>query len=435
MKDIDILWFIEHIARELDVAVLASLIINKKYGLTVKIEQISNLKKIEKLYNPKIILLPYCYVATDGYIERIISIWPKSVFINLAWEQIFYNANKIYKLPRDYFARNCVYHHAWSKTRKKILKKLDIPDKNIFLNGQPAYKLYDEPYKKLFISRKNLAERYQLDTNKTWIFFPENYSWYFYSKETIQKIIQDGQGVKTISTLKNYCKDSFTIALEWLNQIAKRYEDTVEIILRPRPSFSQEYFLWQVQKLKPSLSKNIRVIKDFSIREWILASDIVISSFSTSLIEAAIAKKTLYILEPNPMPNELIAEWYKYVEKIKSLNGLFSILPASLPVGMAGRNNYLKLRTWARSNFYVKDDPIQGLADILAKIPEKQLPELKNTKSLFRQAQKKAFSILSKLKKATTTTDAYFKLDDDKIFESELKDKMIRYKNFIDKYL
>src|SRR3989338_5024237 len=434
MQNHSILWCIEHIARELDVAVLSGIILAKKYHKNVKFELLSRLDNLPDSYHPSVILLPYCYSINDGYIKKCFSKWPNSIFVNLAWEQIFYNANQTYKLPRDYFSRQCVYHHAWSKKRVNTLKSLKIPSKHIFLNGHPAYKLYDDPYKTLFISRRQLAEEFGLDQKKKWVFFPENYSWFFYSPDTIKKILKDGQNEQAVKTMQSFCEKSFEEVIRWLDRIVREGADDVEVILPPRPTFSLSYFKEKLHMMQSNISDRIHVLKTYTVREWILGSDIIVSSFSTTLIEAALAKKSIYMLQPYRLPSELWADWYKYIDTIKTYTE-FKLISASA----SKSGNYSVLNIWARKNFFHNSDPIYGLADIIGKLESKPLTTLINFRKEREMEEKtdsklwnnQYFLSLGKVKNVIFGKKIYENIDDESIFDREVSQRLTSYRNHI----
>ncbi|MBI2617100.1 hypothetical protein HYW55_03150 [Candidatus Gottesmanbacteria bacterium] len=359
MEKLDIVWFIEHFARELDVACATTALLESKYQKKVKILPFFHPRptSFTQQFHPTIVLLPYCYSIHDSGLKHYLSSWNDATFVNLSWEQVFYRANIEYKAPRDSFAKKCVLHHAWSKQRAIFLQDRGVPESHIFVNGQPAYYLYFPPYRKVFASREILGKKFDIDQRKKWIFFPENYSWYFYSDHLIEEIIKNGQDRKAVYQMRDYCGKSLIEVLHWLRFLKK--SDNVEIIIRPRPATSYTTFLETVQKFEPELGKRIHILKDYTVRDWILASDIVVSSFSTSLIEAAIAKKPILMLEPFPLPKDLIGEWYGYVPKAKTKEELLRMLKSN-------KNTYIQLRNWAVNHFLKKGDPIKGLAKFLA---------------------------------------------------------------------
>lgn len=425
MKNEPIIWFIEHISRELDVACAVAVLFKKKYG--IKITILPYIQDIAsdylKLVLPKIIILPYCYSLNDQMLSVILPKFPNAIYFNMAWEQIFYKANLDYKTPQDVFAKKYVFHHSWSQARSEFLQKKGIPKKNIFVNGHPAYQLYKNPYKKIFQNRSVLSKEFKLDQKKKWIFFPENYSWFFYSDHQMEKIIKNGQDRETAYLMRDYCGKALIEVLKWLRAVNADLKN-IEIILRPRPAFSLAYFTSIIEKLSPGINTKINIIKDYSVREWILASDLVMSSFSTSLIEAAIAEKPNFMLDPLKLPNALSAPWYQFVKKIKT-QAQFVKLCKKIPYQKPGR-----LKTWAVRNFFVNDDPITGLVNYLARLYFTQKPavNLQDRLKFENITKSKTFlrlitNYLGFVKRKILGQQAYYINDDRKKYLLEIKKK------------
>ena len=60
-------------------------------------------------------------------------------------------------------------------------------------------------------------------------------------------------------------------------------------------------------------SANLKIIKTETAREWILAADHVMSSHSTTLIEAALAGKPIHRFSPEAYPEAVALEWHGLV--------------------------------------------------------------------------------------------------------------------------
>jgi hypothetical protein len=106
----------------------------------------------------------------------------------------------------------------------------------------------------------------------------------------------------------------------------------------------------------------LHFIKEESVREWILASDVVISSFSTTLIEAALAGKSAFMVEPFTLIKSFYNEWYDHVARIKN----FAEFEEACLDKSNGANS--ELRNWARCEMLAKGDPIAGLAEMLSEL-------------------------------------------------------------------
>jgi hypothetical protein len=357
MREVDIVYLYEHASRELDVACAVTARLRKDHGLRVEIIHwpcgfADALGRIR----PRLVVLPFCY--TERSYLNLLHFWYKVIFFNVTWEQLFYKGNQMAKTPRGEFAVKHVIHHAWSDLYADFLKAQGVPADHILSNGQPAYTLYDEPYRKYFVSRDILAERYRLNVQKQWVFFPENYNWAFYSKATLDRFIADGQSAGDIQEMREFCERSLAEVLRWCRSSV--LTGNVELILRPRPSTTPVEFRTVVERVLSECPAGIHILQSESVREWILASDIVVSSHSTSLIEASLVNKSRYILEPYPMPDLLKADWQVFVPRIKTEEEFLSLSQASMK---DSRDDTLE--KWARNNLLSKGDAIRNLSEYL----------------------------------------------------------------------
>lgn len=130
-----------------------------------------------------------------------------------------------------------------------------------------------------------------------------------------------------------------------------------------------------VQRELGKLPSNIHLIKQYSIREWILASNLVISSHSTSLLEAAVAGRPTYMVEPIPIPSPMYSGWMKHGRRVRTeqefLNACLQKSGASEPDPLA---------EWARNEILGQSDPIEQLAEYLyrlCQVGEKSPPKIK----------------------------------------------------------
>jgi len=356
MQTIDLVYLYEHAARELDVACAVTAGLRQR-GVGVEIVHWpTGFPGVVNRIRPRVVALPFCY--TEQSYEALLAYWGEAVFFNLTWEQLFYAGNRSAKTPRGEFATRHVMHHAWSKAYSVFLQASGIPAPSIFFNGQPAYTLYDEIYRQYYISRAELAVRYQLDPMRRWIFFPENYNWAFYSQATLEHFVANGQSPEDVRVMREFCDTSLRTVLHWCAQAAQ--EENIELILRPRPSTLRQEFDAFVSRVLQEIPAHLHVIQEESVREWILASEVVISSHSTSLIEAALAGKKVYILEPLPIPSALHVDWHDLVVRIGTDREFLRVCAGS------DFGDAQLLAEWARKTFLSQGDAIHRLVDYLA---------------------------------------------------------------------
>ena len=354
MRNVDIVFLYEHAARELDVSCAIAAGLRQK-GLDVEVMHWpTGFPKAVLRLRPKVVVLPFCY--TEQSYDALLAYWRTSTFFNITWEQLFYLGNQKAKTPRGQFATQHVIHHAWSKLYESFLKENDIISEYIFLNGQPAYAMYDAPYRDYFPSRQELADQYGLNSSRRWVFFPENYNWAFYSERMLKQFIESGQSLEDVKAMQEFCDLSLKEVLAWCTRVT---QENIELIVRPRPSTTKDEFETFAWRILPEIPEHLHIIQNESIREWILASDVVVSSYSTSLIEAAVAGKPVYILEPLPIPVSLHVDWHDLLPHVKTEQAFQQVC--------TGEQKEVddRLSKWARQSLMGQGDAICNLIDFL----------------------------------------------------------------------
>jgi surface carbohydrate biosynthesis protein len=311
---------------------------------------------------PTVIALPFFSTSRETALQNYLRRWPNANYLNVAWEQILYKGQRNIKAAADDFARHKVIHHAWGQFYRKFLLEHGVTEDNVFLNGNPVYQLYLDPYKQYYRDRSWLASEYGLDEEKRWVFIPENYRWAFQKSGWIKKLAErGGDTLEDLLRMREFSADSLTELLKWCNQTSQNGK--LELIFRPKPAtMLQEmisFFYERVSETKPAC---LHFKKGESVREWILASDVVISSFSTTLIEAAIAGKPVFMVEPVPLIEAFHNDWYHHVARIRNEE---EFEEACLEE-KTGRNRALK--NWAKNEMLADGDPIVGLAGILSQL-------------------------------------------------------------------
>lgn len=359
MITVDVLYFVEHVARELDIACIVKYLCETKHGLSVKIASLPlEVNSVIHQYQPHIVVVPYCYSMDSAGIPPIMKHWTNLTYFNLNYEQYFSSVNRRFKAPSDSFARNEVFQYAWSESFKEYLIENGVRETNIFVSGNPSCALYQEPYCLCLPTRSELAKQYALNKEKLWLFFPENYGWAFLPDAQIKSYIRRGYDAKIAYENRDFNQRSLREVIHWFNHVTRN--PSIEVIVRPRPAITEEEYVREFEKESGRIPQSIHIIKEGSIREWNFASDIVVSSFSTSLLEAAVANKPTYMLEPYPFPEWLQVDWYDLIPHITSLDMFQSICCQDLdPSSSQHAKDYIM-----QSNLS-KGDAITDIAQIL----------------------------------------------------------------------
>ena len=351
---------VEHVDRELDLVCLLKVLLKSRHGIELKIANFyADAPLLLARPAPRLVLTPFFYAAQDVVLKDYVEGWPKTRFVNLAWEQVFYPSHEQIKAPRDRFTRKEVTHLAWTRTFADYLERNRVLPRRIRLTGNGLYRLYGPPYRDYFGSRAAVASEFGLDPAKRWVFVPENYRWAFFSEFKLNRLGQKHDlPVAELMRMREYCRRSMAALVRWCDALAA--ETDVEVIFRPRPATSLAELSEFVAETLGARAPGFRVIKDRSAREWVLASDLVASSYSTVLIEAALAGKAISRVAPEPTPEGLRYDWCdlapEAVDEAAFLAACRSADPASSE----------PLRQWAEETFFPAGDPIERLVETIA---------------------------------------------------------------------
>ncbi len=362
MRNIDVLFFIEHVDRELDAATCIVEMLERDHGITADIRNFySDMLYCLGRYRPAVVVTPFFYFLDHHPMKDYVAAWPDAAFFNMAWEQINYKMNETVNIPKDSFARDKVKHVCWTKKYRDQLLGFGIASDNLILTGNPVMKFYDPSYRDYFKSRGELAATYGLDPARKWVLFPENYRWGFLSPTKMQTFIAQDARPEHLIAAHEYCVRSLTALFQWLQELDR--PDDPLVIMRPRPATSVQEMTDFMQRAVPRALTNLHIIKQESAREWIMAADHVISSYSTTLIEASLAGKPIHVFSPEPMPEALADEWYEYAPMLTDKESLLTAIREP-----RHQTTSVQLESWARKTLLPVVDPLQTIAEGIARL-------------------------------------------------------------------
>lgn len=357
---VDVIFFIEHVARELDIACAIKALLENEHGVSVVIKSIAHeLEETVSFYHPQVVVLPYCNGVINHPPEKMIPHWPNARYISLTFEQVLGKAQLDYIRKKDEFTRKFLFYSVWGEFYRQILLDTGVDPQNIRINGSPTLNLYRPPYRFFYPQDKvTLASQYGLSPDKRWIFVPENYGWAFFHDRLVRDRIQRGFNPQHAYQYREFSLRSLEETAAWWCALGQRMD--AELIVRPRPATPENDFRAKFSEFGLSIPPHLHIIKDGTVREWIIASDIVMSSFSTTLIEAAVAHKPVYMLTPFPLPDFLYSEWYDDVEKIHTLEAFVRVCS-----GVSLNNNWFKLENWVNQTLFSGADAIQNIVETI----------------------------------------------------------------------
>ena len=351
---------VEHVDRELDLVCLLKLLLKRRHGIDLDVVNFyADAPLTLAGQAPRVVLTPFFYAVEDMVMQDYVRTWPETRFLNLAWEQVFYPSHQAIKAPRDKFTRKKVTHLAWSQTFADYLGDNGVAPERVRRVGHALYRLYGEPYQRYFESRASLAREFALNPNKRWVFVPENYRWAFFTDAKLRKLGRRGVEQDELFHMRDFCRHSLSLLMQWCDALARR--DDVEVIFRPRPATSVEEITRFSSQVFGGRAPAFGMIKGRSARDWVIASDVVTSSYSTVLIEGALAGKTLVRIAPEPIPDGLRYDWCDLVPPVVDEA---EFLAACLRDDQA--TSAAPLRDWADATFFADGDPVERVVETIA---------------------------------------------------------------------
>tara|TARA_B100000686_G_C16778174_1_gene969985 strand:+ start:148 stop:1476 length:1329 start_codon:yes stop_codon:yes gene_type:complete len=346
---------IEHKAREFAVACIIKMLLETRYNYSVYIKSTRDRSNINSI-RPQIVLTPF-FRTLNSIVFPFIYTWSDAKIINLNYEQIFRPHQLTFRKPTSEFVKNEVIHLTWSENYKQFLIDNGVNDQNIFVNGNLQYQLYKPPYNNLFLDKNYLSKKYDINKNKPWVFFPENYGAIFGGDKSVFKPVEQDKDISLEVQL--FVKKSYEQTMKWIHHIISNSD--INLIIRPRPMTPTTDFVKYYKKINKELHPNLHFIKEGNARDWILSSDLIISNYSTTLIESALSEKPTYMLQPFPLPKYMISEWFKLLPKIQSLKNFEQLIQNQ----NYNSNKDHKLKKWANKNISPEYDVIEKLVDFI----------------------------------------------------------------------
>lgn len=322
MKDIDILIFIEHTDREMQGTVAVKKYLEKNTKLDVKVFSIEyGFFDAWHSYNPKLICLPYCKSEENLIVRAFRTRNPNTIFLNLNYEQIFNKTTIVHKRPRDKFAQKDAYHFAWGQQFQEYLQNYGVPNSHIFVTGKPEIQFLMAMKHSGRNIKTEIAEKTGLDAKKDWCFIPLNDASAFLSEEFIREKIRQGKSSEAALESHRCANKQIKILLKWLGRLFKEENsEDMEIVLRPHPGVAVENYNEIFEEMKINQPKNLHILREYTVKEWLCCSAICISNWSTVVIDAASIGVKTYIFEPEPIPDCMQADWIDAFTKIKNYN-------------------------------------------------------------------------------------------------------------------
>lgn len=285
-REVDFVFVYEVKNRELQgIALLGYELLKRGYSVAYvntwhELDRVNN-----KKYKAKVAVLFEAYntAVTDfalSFIESCDNV------VNMQWEQIL-NDNclrpgSIYVLNGK---ANDVYHLSWGmKNKIHLTEYCGLPADNIKMVGHVGLDFVREEMEGFYKSREALLKEYNISPEKKVILF----------LATFPSLDNASADMKRDIEFYNLKRKSQSEIISWMRNYSSCHDEVV-FIYRPHPTE-------QISKeLKEMCGDSIRIIKDYSVQQWVKVSDCILNWWSTSLADIYASKRACLILRPYKM--------------------------------------------------------------------------------------------------------------------------------------
>lgn len=298
MRKIDFLFVYEVKNRELESICLLAYELRRRGYSVAFVETWHTIHHVFEKYDARVVVSFAMY--NDGQVHFLCNYanYPKKI-INMQWEQLYTIAEEETVNAAHQILGQAVHavHIAWGKYNyDKLIKTFNILPNNVFIGGHVGLDFFKPYLKGYYLSKNEVCEKYNLNVNKQLILFISSFSYNELPESEIKselykKLAFPAELFQSISI------KSRKIILSWLRKILPEM-DNVVFIYRPHPAEVGNEELYNMEKTL----NNFRVIREESIKQWILISDKIYNWYSTSMVEILSANGKYEMIRPEPIP-------------------------------------------------------------------------------------------------------------------------------------
>lgn len=218
--------------------------------------------------------------------------------LNMQWEQILADScltdDSIYVLRGD---ADKVYHVSWGeKNKKHLVERCHISEHRVKVVGNIGLDFVSKRFEGFFKSKDEICHEFGLEPSKGIVLFISSFGPPNVYESELAKV--------SIKSKKEI--------LEWLERYADDNPDKY-IIYRPHPTE-----LFSEKDYKTTGKGNIKIIKNYSVQQWIVISDVILNWFSTSLADVYAAGKKCVFLRPYKMPDNEEYHMFRNIKMAKN---------------------------------------------------------------------------------------------------------------------
>lgn len=308
---IDFLILYEHKVREFENICLIKVELERR-GYSVIFSNTFDVKNLKLFFLKPEVLVGKAMETVWLYKQTIKKCGRVKKIVNLQWEQVINEDEEKQKIWTPSGKAKEATHICWGKKSYNRLKKAGV--KNAVITGHIAMDFLRPEFKEYYKSKQEITREFNLDNNKKLVLFISSFG--------LNSDIIDEEMFKTMNLNYNYDWGktlnegdmSRSKILEWADRLLTERKDIV-FVYRPHPS--ENYNKKSILDELAEKHSNFKVIREYSVKQWILVADRVLTWVSTSIVEAFFAKKHVGVLRPISLSKDTQnVEIYKDIKPI-----------------------------------------------------------------------------------------------------------------------
>lgn len=287
-----------------------------------------NKRIINKFFNKvNTVLMPSLYHNKE-LMNIVYYVCGKCVHVvNIRWEQYFSNHNMedftSYLYPHERAME--AFHMCWGKVSRESLLAAGLKDEKLLQAGPVHLDLLRKQFKGYYLTREELFPQYSINTQDKVVLFISSFVGATRTERQRNFDAADFDRKYEKNSKDTFSQDSYFEILHWIELFLKD-NPGVTFIYRPHPNENITGFLQEVAER----NEKFKIICDYSVKQWIIDADSVLTWVSTSIVEACFADVQCSIVRPIPYEPDKDMCIYKNVHAIdgysdfsQCLNGNF----------------------------------------------------------------------------------------------------------------
>lgn len=246
---------------------------------------------------PDVLVVPHLY--NDRSVSRVIARYGRPRFIiNLQYEQVL--SDKWEKLGHHNpsgQAKNAI-HVCWGVRTKQRLEEFGVRERNLLMTGAPQLDLLSMVDSELCAKLKGeLGRKFGVNAQLNWVLFLSSFTYADIASDRLR--MNEAVADARLGDFVDIHTGSRNEIVSWLSSALDQYPDRI-FIYRPHPD---ELSVSVVQALAHKY-ENLKIISFGSAKQWIMASDVILSWYSTTVVESHYLRKMYRILRPVELPSD-----------------------------------------------------------------------------------------------------------------------------------